>query len=536
MAAADNAAPSAWSPFRHRTFLVIWSALVMSNVGSWMHDVGAGWLMTELSPSPLIVAAVQAATTLPVFLFALIAGAVADIVDKRRLLILINVLMGGLAAVFAVLVAMDVVTPWVLLIFTFLMGTGMAFMAPAGQAIVPMLVPRPELPAAIALNSMGLNVSRAIGPALAGFLIVGVGQFAPFALNAVSFVGIIAALVWWTPPPAKPSALPREQVPGAIRAGIVYAWHSSPLKQTLLRAVGFFVFASAYWAMLPLIAREVLAGGPTLYGILLGAVGAGAVGGAVVMPKIRAALGPDRTVMAGTLGIASVLAIAALVPIQAVAVALSLVAGASWIAVLSSLHVSAQTALPDWVRGRGLSIFLMVFFGSMAAGSLIWGQIAGAYGIPTALLVAAAGAVLALPLTARAKLNQGAEMDLSPALHWPAPSRGPEEATGQGAVMVQIAYRVPTENRVAYLDLMRRLGSARRRHGGYHWTLLEDADEPDRFVETWFESSWIDHLRHHERVSGDDKALQAEVRKLLVPGADPEVRHFLAPDEKERQQ
>ncbi|QPH54818.1 MFS transporter [Pontivivens ytuae] len=524
-AKSPAAAPGAWAPFAHAPFAVLWVATVVSNVGTWMNDVGAGWLMTELSPSPLVVAGVQAATTLPVFLFALLAGAVADIVDRRRMLLVVNVALGVVTTLLALTVAAGAMTPLLLLVFTFLLGTGAAFLAPAWQAIVPKLVPRPELPSAIALNSMGINVSRAIGPALAGFLIVALGIWSPFAVNAVSFVVIVAALLWWTPPAEPARRLPPEHVTGAIRAGLRYAMNSGPLKATLVRAAAFFAFASAYWAMLPLIAREVLAGGPTLYGILLAAVGAGAVGGALILPAIRKALGADRTVAAGTLGTALVLAAFAVVPNSVVAAVASALAGVSWIAVLSSLHVSAQTALPDWVRARGLSIFLTVFFGAMSAGSLVWGQVASMAGIPTALLIAAAGAVALIPLTWRAKLGQGAELDLAPSMHWPEPIVAAENAEERGPVMIQITYDVAEGDHAAFRDLMTEMAHARRRGGGYGWTLLQDAASPERFVETWYESSWLEHLRHHERVSEADRAVQDRV-KALTRG-EPEVQHYL---------
>ena len=527
--ATSDAAPSAWAPFSHAAFTVLWTATVLSNVGTWMHDVGAGWLMTVLSPSPLVVAAVQAATTLPVFLFALIAGAVADIYDRRRLLILVNALMAVVAACLALLVSIERVTPGLLLVFTFLLGTGAAFMAPAWQAIVPRLVPREELSPAIALNSMGINVSRAIGPALAGFLIVALGLAAPFAVNAISFVGIIAALLWWRPPAAPARRLPPEQVGSAIRAGLRYAVNSGPLRATLLRAVGFFIFASAYWAMLPLIARDVLDGGPTLYGILLACVGAGAVGGALLLPTIKGRLGPDRTVAAGTIGTALVLILFAIVPSPVVAAIASALAGMSWIAVLSSMHVSAQTALPDWVRARGLSIFLTAFFGAMAAGSLIWGQVASLAGIPAALLIAAAGALLAIPLTWRAKLNQGEAMDLAPSMHWPAPVVTDQDATERGPVMIQVTYEVAQDQQDTFVGLMRDLARARRRGGAYNWTLMQDSAHPDHFVETWFEASWLNHLRHHERVTGTDRVLQDRIQALHRGEGPPLVAHFLAP-------
>ena len=517
---------SAWSPLWHPTFALLWLATIVSNVGTWMHDVGAGWLMTELSPSPVMVAAVQAATTLPVFLFALLAGAVADIVNRRRLLLFVNLFMAAVASCLAVIVWLNMMTPGLLLLFTFLLGSGAAFMAPAWQAIVPSLVPKGELQSAIALNSMGINVSRAIGPALAGFLIVAVGLWSPFALNAMSFAGIIAALLWWQPSTESTSKLPPEHVGSAIAVGIRHAMNSGPLRATLIRAAAFFLFASALWAMLPLIAREVLQGGPKLYGVILAAIGAGAVGGAVLLPKLKGTLGPDRTVAAGTIGTAIALTVFALIPIGEVAIAAGLLAGASWIAVLSSFQVSAQTALPDWVRARGLSIFLTVFFGSMSIGSLAWGNLATLVGVPVTLLIAAGCAVLMIPLSWRAKLNRGAELDHAPSLHWPAPPvlANTNEHT---PVRIEIEYHVPRENRSAFLEAIDNLGKARHRGGGYTWSIMQDADEQGRFVESWLEASWTQHLRHHERVSEADRALQDLVQNLIKPGTRPRVRHML---------
>ncbi|MEM7524713.1 MAG: MFS transporter, partial [Pseudomonadota bacterium] len=449
-AAAKEA--SAFAPLGRRAFAVLWVATIISNVGTWMNDVGAGWLMTELSPSPLVVAAVQAATTAPVFLFALLAGAVADIVDRRKLLIVVNLFMAVAATALAALVAMDAVTPALLILFTFLLGAGAAFVQPAWSAIVPQLVEKSELSSAVALNSMGINVSRAIGPALAGFLIVAVGLYAPFALNALSFVCIIAALVWWRPPPAPARKRPPEHVGAAIQAGLRYAVNSGPMRATLIRAAAFFASVSAFWAMLPLIARETLQGGPSLYGVMLAAVGAGAVGGALLLPKIKAKLGADRMVAAGTIGAAVALLLHALVPIPAVAVGAAALAGVAWIAVLSSLNVSAQTALPDWVRARGLSIFLTVFFGCMAAGSLIWGKVASLYGIPTALTAAAILALLLIPVSWRAKLGGGAALDHAPSAHWPEPLVAAEPDGDIGPVTIEIRYRVAAERRDDFLD------------------------------------------------------------------------------------
>ena len=520
--------PSAMAPFRHKAFAILWIATVASNIGTWMHDVGAGWLMTELAPSPVMVAAVQAATTLPIFLFALLAGAIADTVDRRHLLIWVNIAMGIAALAMAFLVHFDLVTPWVLLLFTFLFGTGAAFIAPAWQAIVPKLVPREDLSSAIALNSMGINVSRAIGPALAGFLIVAAGLAAPFLVNAISVIGIVLALFFWRPAAEAKSTLPPEHIFGAIRAGLRYAWNSPALKATLIRAAAFFLFASAFWAMMPLIAREILNGGATLYGILMGAVGAGAVGGALILPKIKQRLGADGTVAVGTIGTAAVMALMAIAPNQIAAVGASALAGLFWIAVLSSLNVSAQTALPDWVRARGLSVFLTVFFGAMSLGSLTWGKVAAETSIPTALLIAAAGAVVLVPLVRKAHLQLGAGMDLSPSMHWPEPIVV-GDISPDGPVMIQITYKVAPSAQPDFTEQMQALATSRRRGGGYRWSLMRDAADPQSFTESWWEASWLDHQRQHQRVSQMDAALQDKIRALLIPGTEPEVRHFTKP-------
>jgi MFS family permease len=526
---ANLVGTGAWDPFKNTAFALLWTATLVSNVGTWMHDVGASWLMTELSPSPVVVAAVQAATTLPVFLFALPAGALADIVDRRRLLIVVNILLGAVAALLAVLVSLNAVTPTLLLVITFIMGTGAAFMAPAWQAIVPQLVPREQLPSAVALNSMGINVSRAIGPALAGFLIVVYGLTVPFAINALSVVAIVAALIWWRVPQTKHSALPAETVFPAMIAGVRYAMHSAPLKSTLLRAFAFFLFASAFWSLLPLIARQELQGGAALYGVLLACLGVGAVGGAVILSKIKSKLGADRTVKAATLGLAGVIAIFALNSNAYVAGLAALLAGVCWISVVSTLNVSAQTALPNWVRARGLSIFMMVFFGSMTVGSLLWGNLAAHIGISTTLLAAAAGALIAIPLTSHAKLNQGEGLDLSPSMHWPAPIAATELLDDRGPVAIQIVYQIEAADKQSFLELTKLLAGSRRRNGGYAWSIMEDAALPGRFVEHWQEASWLQHLRHHERVSVADREIQSRIAELHRGETSPTAVHMIAP-------
>ena len=285
----------------------------------------------------------------------------------------------------------------------------------------PQLVPRSDLHAAVALNSVGINISRAIGPALAGLVITAFGMASPFFLNAASFVGVILALLWWPASHPATGALPAERFGNAIRTGLRYARESRPLRATLVRSASFFLFASAYWALLPLIARDLVAGGPGLYGILLGMIGAGAVMGAFALPRLRAWLGPDRLTAVGAVGTALALILFALARDSVTALAASFVSGVTWIAVLSSLNVSAQVALPDWVRARGLAVFVTAMFAAMTLGSIIWGQVAETFGLPIALQASAAGALVAVAITWRWKLQTGAGIDLAPSMHWPAP-------------------------------------------------------------------------------------------------------------------
>jgi predicted MFS family arabinose efflux permease len=520
-------AVSPWSPFRHATFTVLWTATVIANVGTWMYNAASGWLMTSLNADPLIVSMVQVATSLPMFLFALPAGALADIIDKRRFLIAIEGATTVVAAIIAALVWLSLVTPSTLLLFTFLLGAGAALTAPAWQSVVPQLVPKQVLTAAVSANSVGINISRALGPALGGVIITGFGIAAPFWLNAVSNLVIIGALLWWRPPPTAPHRLPAERFVSAIVTGFRHARHNRHLRATLTRAVGFFLFASAYWALLPLVARSQIAGGPGLYGILLGAIGAGAVSGAFALPWLKVKLGPDRLVVAGTIGTAATLVLFGLAREPVMALSASIIAGASWIAVLASLNVSAQVALPDWVRGRGLAMFVTVFFGAMTIGSAVWGQVAGMVGLPDTHFIAAAGALIAIPLTWRWKLQTGAGIDLTPSTHWPAPVITHVVEHDQGPVLVTVEYQVEPRNREAFLIALERLAHERRRDGAYAWGVFEDAAEEGRFLETFLVESWLEHLRQHQRVTNADRVLQNAVHQFVVGGA-PKVTHLIA--------
>ncbi len=527
--APPRAAASAWSPFRYRAFALLWSATLISNIGTWMHEVGASWLMTTLNSSPAVVSLVQAATTLPVFIFALYAGTLADRMDKRKMLIAINVFLLMVIAALTVLVHFNLVTPVSLILFTLAIGTGTAFMAPAWQAIVPSLVPRDALQPAIALNSMGINISRAIGPALAGLLIATVGLAAPFAINAASHVVIIVALLMWTN--TATTAKTTQPVLGAMMTGLRHVAHNGPLKATLVRSFAFFIFASAYWALLPLVVRNIEGAGATLYGALLTLIGTGAVAGALMLPRLKARLDANRLAAGGTFGTALAMFALALARDPMLAGAAALLGGLSWIAVLTTFNVSAQTALPNWVRARGLAINLMVFFGSMAAGATLWGQVANATSTNTALLIAAAAMAAAVPLTWRFKLGQGEALDLTPTMHWPAPEvELPTEGLDQrGPVLVTVEYSIRSADQADFVEAMHEWSQERYRDGAYDWQLYQSAEDPGIWIEAFRVSTWGEHLAQHDRVTGADKEVQDRVRAFDRRPAGPTVKHFIAP-------
>lgn len=522
---------SAWAPFKYKAFAVIWTATVVSNIGGWMYSAAAGWLMTDLTTNPFLVSLVQVANTLPLFMFALPAGALTDILDRRRLLIVGEAANTIVPAIFAVMVWTNHVSPVSLLLFMFLIGVFGTLTSPGWQAITPELVPKSALAAAISWNSVGVNVSRAIGPALAGAMIGPLGIAAPFVVDAVSNLGVNAAIVWWREPKKTPSALPVERFGSAVRVGFRYARNNPALRSTLGRCVAFFLFASSYWALLPLVARSQIHGGPQIYGILLGAIGLGAVCGSFALPALKDRIGPDRLVAVASIGTAIALVLFGIAREPFVALAACLIAGVSWIIAIATLNVSAQVALPDWVRGRGLSIYITVMFGALTLGSALWGDIAAHVGLPLAHFVSAAGLLVAVPLSWRWKLQRGAKFDLTPSMSWPPPvvSDDFDVDASHGPVLVTVEYWLANEdNREAFFAKLDWLRHERLRDGAFAWGIFEDTAQRGRFLETFKVDSWEEHLRQHERVTHADDAVQQDIRGLV--SAEPVVTHFIAPN------
>lgn len=517
---------SAWSPLRHPLFRMLWIAAVASNVGTWMQNVGGVWLMTSLTPSPLMVALMQTATSLPVFLVGLPAGAMADIVDRRRLLLFWQGWMLVAAMALGVTTFLHAVTPWLLLFLTFMLGLGTAMNAPAWQAIVPELVPRSELLGAVTLNGVGVNLARAVGPALGGIIVAAAGPGAVFLLNAASFVGVMFVLYKWKRVPQK-SALPTERFIGAIRSGMRYVQYAPELRAVLVRAAVFISCASALWALLPLVARQQLKLDSFGYGVLLGCLGVGAVTGAFMLPKIRRQFSTDRLLVGATIlyAIAN-LAVAYLNNLVLVCAAL-LVAGVSWIAMMSSLNAAAQLAVPGWVQARSLGVYQLVFQGGIAAGSAVWGIIAEHFGNSIALLGATIGLILGLVAALRYRLIAGEKLDLTPSSHWSEPNVVIELRPDDGPVLITVEYHIDLKQSPEFAKAMHDVSISRRRDGAIRWGLFHDTAIPHRYLETFVVESWAEHLRQHERVTIADRAAQERASSFHVGDAPPVVSHLI---------
>ncbi|HEY2622361.1 MFS transporter [Dyella sp. Tek66A03] len=514
------------APLRIPVFGMLWFATILGNTGSFIRDAASSWLVTDLSTSPSAVATIQAMSVLPGFLLAIFAGVLSDILDRRRLLIIIQLVLALVSVTLMLLARANALTVQLLTALTFASGTGAALMAPSWQAIVPELVSRDQLKSAIALNSLGVNIARAVGPAVAGLLLVALGAPYAYAIDATSDLIVVGALLRWHREPSADYTLP-ERFGGAFRAGIRFGLASRELQRILLRAAVYFLFSSAIWALLPLIARRLLGGSAGLYGVLLGAVGLGAILGALLLPRVRARTNTDRLMLFASAVTAVIMALIALVPHRWLALPALLVLGGAWIAALTSLSGVTQAILPNWVRGRGLAIYLTVFSGAMAAGSFGWGLVADGLGLANALLLSAGGLALAAVLLERIPLPPG-EADLSASSHWPEPLVAAPVPGDRGPVLVLVEYHIRHGDREGFLRALQALGNERMRDGAYNCGVSEDAADPRRIVEWFFVESWAEHLRQHQRVSRADADLQDIVLRYHTGTAPPKVSHFLA--------
>jgi MFS family permease len=513
-----------WQPLRRRAFFWLWTAAVVSNVGTWMHDTAAAWTMATLAPSPLMVSLMQTATTFPFFVLALPAGALADVVDRRRLLIVTQGWMLVAAAALGTLAVKGAITPSLLLALTFAMGVGAAMTAPAWQATIPDLVPRTELPAAVALGGISVNVARAVGPALGGLLVGAAGAGPVFLLNAASFLSVLVVLARWRRE-LVPTRLPPERVLGAMRAGARYVRHATTYHAVLVRYAAFVLAASAVWALLPLVARTQLGLDATGYGLVLGGLGAGAITGGLALPRLRAHVSLERLLAAATCLFAVTSGGLALVHGLWPATALTFLGGTAWMTTMSTLTVAAQESVPAWVRARALAVGLLVIQGSMAAGALAWGLVATHTSLDTALLAAAVALVASTAVASRFPLDAHDGLDLSPSDHMRRVL--PDVDHDEGPVLVTVEYRVDPTRADAFVTAMEDIERLRRRDGAIRWGLFQDTADASRWLETFLVESWLEHLRQHERVTVSDRQLRDRVY-ALIEGGEPRVSHLVA--------
>jgi len=491
-----------------------------------MQNAGAAWLMTTLVASPALVSLMQTATSLPTFLFGLPAGALADIVDRRRLMLATQAWMLASALALAVLTVLGEVGPWTLLALTFSIGAGVALSGPAWQATSPHLVPPAELPSAVALNGVAVNLGRAAGPAAGGLLLSAAGASAVFFANAASFVGMLGVVFRWTPPTRR-WTLPPERVASAVLAGVRYLRHSPPLRAVLVRTVLFVGGASALFALLPVVASRELDVGSAGFGLLLGVLGLGAIAGAALLPRLRRLLSLDALVVSGTLVVGGALLVLALLHDLAAAFVALLAAGLSWIALLSSLNVVAQTSTPAWVRARALAAYLLVFQGGQAIGSIVWGGVAELASLRSALLASVVFLLLGAAAARRWRLRPGLEPEVTP-FSWPEPSVHDEAGPSldEGPILVTVEYRIARGDVEEFLRLVREVGRVRRRDGAYRWGIYRDLADPERYLETFLLESWVEHLRQHHRGTVADRRLTERLRELHRGEEPPAVSHL----------
>lgn len=526
--------PAAIAPLRHRLFRMLWTANLVVSMGVWMQNTGAGWLMATLAPDALTVSLVQAATILPVFMLALPAGALADTIDKRFFIIGTQSWMLAAAALLALLTFAGLTGTWGLLALTFAIGAGSAMNSPAWGSVMAEVVPRQDLVQAIALNGVGFNLARAVGPALAGVLVLAGGPALAFALNAVSYLAVIAALLSWKRR-HRLSALPREQVLSAMRAGMRFVRHTPIVRAAMLRSAAFFFASAAPWAMLPLVVKQQLQLGAGTYGILLGLMGVGGVSAGMLLPQIRARLSRGNTVFVASLAASLGIAVLALSRHWLPAAFGMLLFGTGWVTASAVTQGVAQLAAPAWVRSRALAIFQLGFNGALVAGTFFWGWLGTAIGLPHALLAAAAtGLVLAIV----ARLF-GIDGETAPAAPRADPEPPPPEAVApelrqvvtraRHRVLETQAYRILPADQEAFLAIMAEIRDVRGRAGAIRWHLYEDVAHADGWLEVWTVENWTDHLRELTRMNGADRAVLARALALHQGPKLPTSRYLAIP-------
>jgi MFS family permease len=525
--------PTGFEPLRLPLFRNLWIAATVSNLGGWMQDTAGTWLMTLLTSSPLLIALMQTAASLPVLILGLLAGATADIFDRRRLLLFWQAWMLAAVALLSVLTFFNIISPWVLLTLTFLLNIGAAMNSPAWQAIMPELVPREELPEAVSLNSAGFNLARALGPALGGLAIAAfihpdTGAAWTFLINSASFVGVILVLYQWKRNPVFKSALPAERIYGSMRAGLRYIQYAPPLKAALARVFLFTIFVSAVWSLLAVVAARDLHQGAFGYGILNGSMGLGAVVGATSLPRVRRKFSADR-IIAISIGVfIGTLVVLAFVHYPVVVIPVLLVAGFAWTSTMSTINLAVQVSAPNWVQARVLGVYQMVFSGGMALGSVIWGLVAEHASTPISLAAAAAGMLVTLPVSMRMHILRGTQPDLTPLRSkLLVPQLVMEPEMNDGPVRILIDYDIDPADYNDFVHAIHQLKDVRLRDGAMRWGIFQDANNPRHLNETFVMESWIDYLRQRERFTASDVIIRNRVIGFHRGGEPPRITHTI---------
>ncbi len=522
-----------FEPLRSALFRNLWIASTISNLGGWMQDTAGTWLMTLLTTSPLLIALMQTAASLPVVLLGLLAGATADIFDRRRLLLFWQAWMLAAVGLLSVLTFLNIISPWVLLTLTFLLNVGTAMNSPAWQAIMPELVPREELPEAVSLNSAGFNLARALGPALGGLAIAAfthadTGAACTFLLNSLSFVGVILVLYQWKRKPLFKSTLPAERIYGSMRAGLRYVQYAPLLRAALARAFLFTIFVSAVWSLLAVVAARDLHQGALGYGILNGSMGLGAVIGATALPRVRRKFSADEIIAVSSGVFIGTLLILAFVHNPLVIIPVLLCAGFAWTSTMSTLNLAVQVSVPSWVQARALGTYQMVFAGGMAVGSVIWGVIAEHLSTPVSLAAAAGGLLITLPLSSRLHVLRGELPDFRPfRSKFLPPQLAIEPEMSDGPVRILIDYYVDPEDYNAFVQAIHELKDVRLRDGAMRWGIFQDANDPRRLNESFIMESWIDYLRQRERFTASDRTVRDRVESLHRGEKPPRITHTI---------
>jgi MFS family permease len=517
----------ALAPLRGAVYRGLWLAWLVANLTMWAHDVAAAWLMTQLTDSAVMVALVQTASTLPVFLLGIASGAMADIVDRRRFFAATQLWVSLVALLLAVLAVFGALNAPLLLVLTFVNGIGLAMRWPVFAAIVPDVVSRSELPAALALGGISMNLSRVIGPVIAGALLASTGPAVVFVLNAV-FAGVAFWLIlqWKSEPRA--SALPGERFVGAMRVGLQHVRQSPRMRVVILRVFLFFLQASALLALMPLVARGMHGGGAGMYTAMMSCLGAGAIVAALQFPRLRQRFTRDQFVRWGSVLHAALSTLIVTVPEPWIALPAVALAGAAWISTANTLVMSAQFALPNWVRARGMSIYQMALMGGTAIGAGLWGQVAGLTSVRTAVVLAAISGVLLLVLTRKRSVEWGGDEDLSPHPGRAVPGVAIDVQPDEGPVMVVVEYLIAPARADAFADVMQATRAARLRQGALSWGLFRDTAVPGRYVEYFVDETWVEHLRRQERFTAADEGLRAQRLAFHLGDGPPRVQRYVA--------